>query len=145
MGRDGRPSRETRLPAKFRDADFVDVELPGKLYCSCRQPTKKGVFMIACDAVQRSPQCWEWCHGACVGITQEVNCTLLLAAVALLPQCSAAALRCETRTGREKRALCYWRRPACDAVLPKAFSLVLACEGQGCHPFSMHPACLENL
>jgi len=142
MGRDGRPSRETRLPAKFRDADFVDVELPGKLHCRCRQSTKKGGFMIACDAAQRSLQCWEWCHGACVGVTQEVNwdpaaCRCdSVSAVSI----SLASL-CQMSQEKAKRERTSDSRLCLHAVSSsvKACSLVLAqilLQGQGNHLLS---------
>lgn len=74
MGREGRPTRQIRLPAKYRDEQLeVDLKLPEELYCVCRKPYEKGVFMIACDAKPKSNDCYEWCHGSCIGITEQVN------------------------------------------------------------------------
>jgi hypothetical protein len=79
---EGRPRREIKLPAKFKEeegpvkvekkrsidsSDGEEMDLDPKVYCICRKPYKEGDFMIHCD------KCKEWFHGKCVNVMQKVK------------------------------------------------------------------------
>jgi len=57
--------RESKKPVRFEEENHEP------LYCVCRQPHTRGIFMIQCDA------CDEWFHGRCIGVDEDVRATPL--------------------------------------------------------------------